>query len=127
MESLAKQHQGVQITLKTLTPIWTGGVETGKMDRLHETASSAPCAGGTKPLCVGWGVEPVIHQSIPVSMTQENRTMTYAMCVNFLGQLVGDDGSNWLSKMLPYQIPTRRYPILWKQIAYTKKLIRRKK
>lgn len=26
-----------EIKLKTLTPIWTGGVETGKMDRLHET------------------------------------------------------------------------------------------
>ncbi len=28
----------VEIKLKTLTPIWTGGVETGKMDRLHETS-----------------------------------------------------------------------------------------
>lgn len=27
----------MNITLKTLTPIWTGGVETGTMDRLHET------------------------------------------------------------------------------------------
>jgi len=27
----------MKITLKTLTPLWTGGVETGKMDRLHET------------------------------------------------------------------------------------------
>ena len=27
----------MNITLKTLTPLWTGGVETGKMDRLHET------------------------------------------------------------------------------------------
>ena len=27
----------MEIKLKTLTPIWTGGVETGKMDRLHET------------------------------------------------------------------------------------------
>ena len=27
----------MQITLKTLTPLWTGGVEPGKMDRLHET------------------------------------------------------------------------------------------
>lgn len=27
----------MEITLKTLTPIWTGGVETGKMDRIHET------------------------------------------------------------------------------------------
>lgn len=25
------------IKLRTLTPIWTGGVETGKMDRVHET------------------------------------------------------------------------------------------
>ncbi len=27
----------MEIKLKILTPIWTGGVETGKMDRLHET------------------------------------------------------------------------------------------
>lgn len=27
----------MEIKLKTLTPIWTGGVETGQMDRLHET------------------------------------------------------------------------------------------
>lgn len=27
----------MNITLKTLTPLWTGGVETGKMDRLRET------------------------------------------------------------------------------------------
>ncbi|NTU50790.1 MAG: type III-B CRISPR module RAMP protein Cmr1, partial [Desulfobulbaceae bacterium] len=26
-----------QVELKILTPIWTGGVETGKMDRIHET------------------------------------------------------------------------------------------
>lgn len=25
------------VTLKTLTPLWTGGVETGRMDRVHET------------------------------------------------------------------------------------------
>ena len=25
------------LELTTLTPIWTGGVETGKMDRIHET------------------------------------------------------------------------------------------
>ena len=25
------------LTLKTLTPLWTGGVETGKMERIHET------------------------------------------------------------------------------------------
>lgn len=29
--------EAMEIKLKTLTPIWTGGVETGKMDRLHET------------------------------------------------------------------------------------------
>ena len=27
----------MNITLKNLTPLWTGGVETGQMDRLHET------------------------------------------------------------------------------------------
>lgn len=27
----------MEIKLKTLTPIWTGGIETGRMDRLHET------------------------------------------------------------------------------------------
>ncbi len=27
----------MEITIQTLTPIWTGGVEPGKMDRLHET------------------------------------------------------------------------------------------
>lgn len=27
----------MRMTLKTLTPIWTGGVDTGKMDRIHET------------------------------------------------------------------------------------------
>lgn len=27
----------MEIKLKTLTPIWTGGVEAGKMDRIHET------------------------------------------------------------------------------------------
>jgi CRISPR-associated protein Cmr1 len=27
----------MEFTIKTLTPIWTGGVETGQMDRLHET------------------------------------------------------------------------------------------
>ena len=27
----------MEIKLKTLTPIWTGGVETSRMDRLHET------------------------------------------------------------------------------------------
>lgn len=27
----------MEIKLKTLTPIWTGGVEPGQMDRLHET------------------------------------------------------------------------------------------
>jgi CRISPR-associated protein Cmr1 len=29
--------ESLTVTLRTLTPIWTGGVETGKMDRLHET------------------------------------------------------------------------------------------
>ena len=29
--------EAMEIKLKTLTPIWTGGVETGKMDRLNET------------------------------------------------------------------------------------------
>ncbi|NOK58642.1 MAG: hypothetical protein GFH27_549301n328 [Chloroflexi bacterium AL-W] len=28
----------MELQIKTLTPIWTGGVETGKMDRLHETS-----------------------------------------------------------------------------------------
>jgi CRISPR-associated protein Cmr1 len=27
----------MEINIKTLTPLWTGGVETGKCDRLHET------------------------------------------------------------------------------------------
>lgn len=27
----------VKLAIKTLTPLWTGGVETGKMDRIHET------------------------------------------------------------------------------------------
>ena len=27
----------MEVRLRTLTPIWTGGVETGKMDRIHET------------------------------------------------------------------------------------------
>lgn len=27
----------MDITIQTLTPLWTGGVETGKVDRLHET------------------------------------------------------------------------------------------
>ncbi|MBU0491723.1 MAG: type III-B CRISPR module RAMP protein Cmr1 [Chloroflexi bacterium] len=27
----------IRIQLRTLTPLWTGGVETGKMDRIHET------------------------------------------------------------------------------------------
>jgi len=27
----------LQLKIKTLTPIWTGGVEPGKMDRIHET------------------------------------------------------------------------------------------
>lgn len=27
----------IEIKLSTLTPIWTGGVETGRMDRIHET------------------------------------------------------------------------------------------
>lgn len=27
----------MEIKLKTLTPIWTGGVTTGRMDRIHET------------------------------------------------------------------------------------------
>lgn len=27
----------MEIQLRTLTPLWTGGVETGKMDRLHES------------------------------------------------------------------------------------------
>jgi CRISPR-associated protein Cmr1 len=29
--------ESLSVTLRTLTPIWTGGVETGKMDRLHES------------------------------------------------------------------------------------------
>lgn len=29
--------ESLNVTLRTLTPIWTGGVETGKMDRLHES------------------------------------------------------------------------------------------
>ncbi|GAB4156024.1 MAG: type III-B CRISPR module RAMP protein Cmr1 [Candidatus Promineifilaceae bacterium] len=29
--------QPLEITLKTLTPLWTGGIEAGKMDRIHET------------------------------------------------------------------------------------------
>lgn len=28
----------MEITIKTLTPLWTGGIETGKMDRIHETS-----------------------------------------------------------------------------------------
>lgn len=27
----------MELSLQTLTPVWTGGVETGKVDRLHET------------------------------------------------------------------------------------------
>ncbi len=27
----------MELQIKTLTPLWTGGVETGRMDRLHET------------------------------------------------------------------------------------------
>lgn len=27
----------MEIKIKTLTPIWTGGFEPGKMDRIHET------------------------------------------------------------------------------------------
>jgi CRISPR-associated protein Cmr1 len=30
-------EQKLEIKLKTLTPLWTGGVQAGKMDRLHET------------------------------------------------------------------------------------------
>jgi CRISPR-associated protein Cmr1 len=30
-------EQKLEIKLKTLTPLWTGGVEAGKMDRIHET------------------------------------------------------------------------------------------
>lgn len=29
--------ESLSVTLRTLTPIWTGGVEAGKMDRLHES------------------------------------------------------------------------------------------
>lgn len=28
----------MELEIKTLTPIWTGGIETGKMDRIHETS-----------------------------------------------------------------------------------------
>jgi len=31
------QNMSTTYQIKTLTPIWTGGVETGKMDRIHET------------------------------------------------------------------------------------------
>ena len=27
----------MQVTIKTLTPLWTGGIEAGKCDRIHET------------------------------------------------------------------------------------------
>lgn len=27
----------MRLAIKTLTPIWTGGAETGKVDRIHET------------------------------------------------------------------------------------------
>ena len=30
--------EAIELTLHTLTPIWTGGIEAGKMDRLHETS-----------------------------------------------------------------------------------------
>lgn len=30
--------ESLTVMLRTLTPIWTGGVETGKMDRLHESS-----------------------------------------------------------------------------------------
>ncbi len=30
-------NEPLTITLRTLTPLWTGGVESGKMDRIHET------------------------------------------------------------------------------------------
>jgi len=29
--------EAMEITLRTLTPLWTGGVETGRMERVHET------------------------------------------------------------------------------------------
>lgn len=32
-----KNNNVLELKLKTLTPLWTGGVETGKMDRIHET------------------------------------------------------------------------------------------
>ena len=28
----------MELTAKTLTPLWTGGVEAGKVDRIHETS-----------------------------------------------------------------------------------------
>lgn len=31
------ERQRMDVTITTLTPLWTGGVETGKVDRLHET------------------------------------------------------------------------------------------
>ena len=33
----SKEVRFMGIRLRTLTPLWTGGVETGKMDRIHET------------------------------------------------------------------------------------------
>ncbi len=58
----------LEIKLKTLTPIWTGGVETGKMDRLHETGIIGSLRWWYEAIVRGLGghaCDPTGNQSCP--------------------------------------------------------------
>ena len=48
---------GMEIKLKTLTPLWTGGVETGRVDRLHETGILGSIRWWMEALVRGMGGE----------------------------------------------------------------------
>ncbi|WP_322488881.1 hypothetical protein, partial [Chloroflexus sp.] len=37
VEPIETGTKRMKLTISTLTPLWTGGVETGKVDRIHET------------------------------------------------------------------------------------------
>lgn len=58
----------MELEIKTLTPLWTGGVETGQMDRLHETGLIGSLRWWYEAIVRGlggWACDPTDTQSCP--------------------------------------------------------------
>lgn len=110
----------MKITAQALTPLWTGGVETGKVDRIHETGILGSMRWWMEALVRGVGVMSLILLRVKAAVSMKRNLsvpklqlsgsgyerLAFAMFPSFLVRRVGVDafGLRLKIKLRPIQV-----------------------